>query len=344
LKDSHKNKKQVKVKITGANRGGLVANLGQLSGFLPVSQLSPEKYPRVSGGDKGKILEKLKSFIGQEVEVMVASLSEEGREDKIIFSEKDVWSEKRKSVMDEYKIGSTVEGTISAIADFGVFINFGDNIEGLIHISELAWQRIDNPADLFKVGDKINAEIIDINGPKIFLSAKKLLKDPWENAAKKYKIGQIVNGVIIKINPFGLFVKLDDDIHGLAHISQLNLASGQKIYDLFQINDEKEFIIASVEPKAHRLGLEAKGKKTDDKKLEKGVDKDEKNDSKKEEEDDDKKPAKEKDDGLKNKKTKKPSYTKASEDKQESKDDKGGEKKEVDGKKDKSDAEKNKEK
>lgn len=262
LKESHKDKKPIKVKITGANRGGLVANLGQISGFLPVSQLSSEKYPRVSGGDKGKILEKLKSFVGQEVEVLVASLSEEGREDKIIFSEKDVWSEKRKSLMDQYKIGTEVKGTISAIADFGVFINFGDNLEGLVHISELAWQRIDNPADLFKIGDKINAEIININGSKIFLSVKKLLRDPWEDAAKKYKIGQTVKGAIIKVNPFGLFVKLDDDIHGLAHISQLGLGQDKKIHDIFKIGDKKEFIVVSVEPKEHRLGLEVKKEET----------------------------------------------------------------------------------
>ena len=296
LREAHKDKTSIKVKITGANRGGLVANLGQISGFLPVSQLSPEKYPRVSGGDKGKILEKLKSFVGQEMEVMVVSLSEEGREDKIIFSEKDVWSEKRKSVMEEYKIGTAVEGTISAIADFGVFINFGDGLEGLVHISELAWQRIDNPANLFKVGDKIKAEIIDINGSKIFLSAKKLLKDPWENAAKKYKIGQIAKGVIIKINPFGLFVKLDAEIHGLAHISQLRLAPGQKINDVFKVNDKKEFTVVSVEPKEHRLGLEAKSEKAEDKKAE----------SKKTEK-------------QENNKTEKSSPVKASDDKQKSK-------------------------
>ncbi len=347
LRDSYKNKKPIKVKITGANRGGLVASLGQISGFLPVSQLSPEKYPRVSGGDKGKILEKLKSFVGQEVEVVVANLSEEGREDKIIFSEKDVWSEKRKSMLDQYKIGSTVEGTISAIADFGVFINFGDNLEGLIHISELAWQRIDNPADLFKVGDKIRAEIIDINGPKIFLSAKRLIRDPWEDVAKKYKIGQTVQGVIIKVNPFGLFVKLDDDIHGLAHISQLGLAPGQKINDVFKVDDKKEFIVVSVEPKEHRLGLEIKGAKAEGEKQDKDAGKNEENGGKASK--DAKGAVREKeDDGQKDKKEEKPSSAKASEGKQESKDDNGGDKsgenKEADGKKDKDDTGKNKEK
>lgn len=255
LKDAFENKKVIKVRVTGANRGGLMVVFGQINGFLPVSQLSPEHYPRVKGGDKTRILEKLKSFVGKELEVKVMNLDEAEREEKIIFSEKDVWNEKQKDVISKYKIGSKVEGIITAITDFGVFISFGESLEGLIHISELAWQRIDDPADLLKVGDKINAEIISISGSKIFLSAKRLLKDPWEDVAERYAVGQTVKGKILKVNPFGLFVKLDDDIHGLAHISQLNLAPGQKISDLYKPEEEREFTVVSLEPKEHRLGL-----------------------------------------------------------------------------------------
>lgn len=256
LKESFEEKKPVKVKIIGANRGGLMVTFGQIAGFMPVSQLSPEKYPRISGGDRSKILEKLKSYVGEEVSAMVANFSEDRAEEKIIFSEKDAWSEQRKDVLDLYKVGTAVEGKITAVADFGVFVSFGDKLEGLIHISELAWQRIDNPADLYNVGDKIKAEVIDVKGSKIFLSAKKLLSDPWEGAAKKYKSGQTVKGKILKVNPFGLFVKLDDEIHGLAHVSQIGLAPDQKIYDIFKVGDSKDFVVTSVEPKEHRLGLE----------------------------------------------------------------------------------------
>jgi len=243
----------VKVKIIDANKGGLLARYCQIQGFLPVSQLAPENYPRVSGGDKGKILEKLKSFVGQEFEVTVMTLGE--KEEKIIFSEKDVWSEKQKSTIAKYKVGTVVEGVITAVTDFGVFISFAENMEGLIHISELAWQRIDSPADLFKVGDNIKAEVISVEGSKIFLSAKKLMKDPWEKASAKYKIGQVVEGVILKVNPFGLFVKLDEDIHGLAHASQLSLGANQKINEIFKSGDKANFEIMSLEPKEHRLGL-----------------------------------------------------------------------------------------
>lgn len=256
LKESFQDKTQLKVKIIGANRGGLIATFGQISGFIPVSQLAPDNYPRVSGGDKGKILEKLKSLVGMDMEVRVVGLDEDQREEKIIFSEKDVWNEKQKDIISKYKVGSLIEGVITAVTDFGVFISFGENLEGLIHISELAWQRIDNPADLYKVREKINAEIISIDGAKIFLSAKKLIKDPWDNVGEKFKSGQKVKGKILKVNPFGLFVKLDDQIHGLAHISQLNLAPGQKINELYKDNEERDFTIVTIEPKEHRLGLE----------------------------------------------------------------------------------------
>lgn len=253
LRKSFKDKATVEVKVIDANKGGLLARYCQIQGFLPVSQLAPENYPRVSGGDKSKILEKLKSFVGQEFEVTVMTLDE--KEDKIIFSEKDVWSEKQKNTIAKYKVGTVVEGVITAVTDFGVFISFGENMEGLIHISELAWQRIDSPADLFRVGDKIKAEVISVEGAKIFLSAKKLMKDPWEEASIKYKVGQIVPGVILKINPFGLFVKLDKDIHGLAHASQLGLAPNQKINELFKTGETANFEVMSLEPKEHRLGL-----------------------------------------------------------------------------------------
>ncbi|MFH0951381.1 MAG: S1 RNA-binding domain-containing protein [bacterium] len=253
LLTAFKNKESIKVKVKEANRGGLLVSYMQVSAFLPVSQLSPENYPRVSGGDKNKILEKLKSIIGTELEVKIITLEKE--EEKLVVSEKEAWQEKQSDVIAQYTVGTLVKGTITAITNFGVFINFGENLEGLIHISELAWQRIDDPADLYKVSDIIEAEIINIDGSKIFLSAKKLKVDPWKDVAAKYQIGQIHKGTVLKINPFGLFVELDKDIHGLAHISQLDLAPGQKIDQAYQIEKEYDFTIMSVVPEEHRLGL-----------------------------------------------------------------------------------------
>ncbi|PIT95319.1 30S ribosomal protein S1 [Candidatus Falkowbacteria bacterium CG10_big_fil_rev_8_21_14_0_10_39_9] len=253
LRDAFKTKTTVFVKVADANKGGLLCSYRQISGFLPVSQLAPENYPRISGGDKSKILEKLKSFMGQEFEVNVITLNED--EGKIIFSEKDVWNKKQKPILEKYKVNMVVEGKITAVTNFGVFVSFDDNIEGLIHISELAWQRIDSPSTLYKVGDKIKAEIVNIDGNKIFLSAKKIMKDPWLEAVNKYTVGQGVKGSVLKVNPFGLFVKLDDDIHGLAHITQLGLSKTDKINDLFKLSEEREFEILSISPSDHRLAL-----------------------------------------------------------------------------------------
>lgn len=253
LADAYKAKAVIKVRIIDANKGGLLARYYQINGFLPVSQLAPENYPRVNGGDKSKILEKLKSFVGQDFDVNIITLNPD--DNKIIFSEKDVWNKKQQHVLEKYKVGMLVEGKVTAVTNFGVFISFDENMEGLIHISELAWQRIDSPSSLYKVGDKIKAEIVNIDGNKIFLSAKKIMKDPWVEASAKYKVGQAVKGTVLKVNPFGLFVKLDDDIHGLAHITQLGLGKQDKINEIFKANEEKEFEILSLSPEEHRLAL-----------------------------------------------------------------------------------------
>lgn len=253
LVDAFENRKILKVKVNDVNKGGLLVSFAQIQGFLPVSQLAPENYPRVNGGDKGKILDKLRSFIGTDFEIKVMTLDE--KEEKLVVSEKEAWQEKQKDIISKYKVGSIVDGSITALTDFGVFVSFGENLEGLIHISELAWQRIEDPSDLFKVGDKVKAEIISIEGSKIFLSAKKLLTDPWHDVETKYKVGQTVIGTILKVNPFGLFVELDKDIHGLSHISQLGLTPGQKINEVYKVGDKKEFNVVSIEPKDHRLGL-----------------------------------------------------------------------------------------
>lgn len=300
LEQALKDKEVVQVKVIDANKGGLLVKFYQIPGFLPVSQLSPENYPRVSGGDKQKILEKLKSFVGQEIDVNIINLGEES--DKIIFSEKDVWNKKQKHIIDKYKVGMIVDGKISAVTNFGVFISFGEGMEGLIHISELAWQRIDSPEKNYKVGDTIKAEIVNLDNNKIFLSAKRIVEDPWKKAVKKYKDGDVVKGQILKINPFGLFIKLDEEIHGLAHITQLGINPKEKISELFQIGQEFDFEILSISPNDHRLGLkllkDGKKSKKDVKKEETGVEekeKNEKNEEKKKEKKEDKKKDKKED-------------------------------------------------
>jgi len=257
----------VPAKIIDANKGGLLISINHIPGFLPVSQLTPEHYPRIQGGDKTKILEKLRTYIGQTFDTKIINVDE--RNEKLIVSEKAAWEETQKDLLNQYKVGDIIEGKITAVTDFGAFVEFGDNLEGLVHISELAWQRIDDPKELFSVGQKINAEIINIDGSKIFLSIKKLQKDPWKDIDKKYKVGQNVKGKVLKSNPFGLFVELDENIHGLAHISELSKKQISDPGEIAKAGDKMEFTIISIEPKEHRLGLSLKDENKPESKTEK---------------------------------------------------------------------------
>jgi small subunit ribosomal protein S1 len=245
----------IPVKVLEASKGGLIVKAFHVTAFLPVSQLSPENYPRVAGGDKSKILEKLKSFVGTTMDVRVIDANE--KEEKVIVSEKAIWEERQKNVISKYRIGDLITGEVSALADFGAFVKF-DILEGLVHISEIAWQRIDHPRDLLKVGEEVKAEIIGIEGSKIFLSMKKLVEDPWSNVGERYKVGQKVKGTILKSNPFGFFVELDENIHGLAHISELSSKPVKDLSEIAKPGEEVEFMIVSVEPDQHRLGLSLK--------------------------------------------------------------------------------------
>ena len=249
----------IPVKITDANKGGLMVKIGHIAGFLPVSQLVPEHYPRVEGGDKNKILEFLRKFINQALQVKVIGVDE--KEEKLIVSEKAAWSEAQEKAVSKYKAGDHVKGKITAVTDFGAFVEFDNKMEGLVHISEIAWQRIDDPRDFVKVGDMVEAEIIKIEGTKIFLSMKKLQADPWKDVEKKYKAGDIVSGKVLKANPFGLFVELDTDIHGLAHISELSNKPITDVSEIVKPGETLKFKIISIEPAEHRLGLSLKALK-----------------------------------------------------------------------------------
>ena len=187
------------------------------------------------------------------------------QEEKLIVSEKAVWEDKQKNVIAQYAVGNMIEGEVTALADFGAFVKFSTNaasgteaLEGLVHISEIAWQRIDHPRDLLKIGQKVKAEIIGIEGSKIFLSMKKLIQDPWQDVAKRYVTGDIVEGTVLKVNPFGFFVELDPEIHGLAHVSELSEKPVADVNTLGKAGDRMKFKIVSIEPAEHRLGLSLK--------------------------------------------------------------------------------------
>jgi len=220
---------------------------------LPVSQLSSEHYPRVEEGDKNKILEILKSYVGKIFDVQI--ITADANDEKLIVSEKAVGEEALRGKIGQLQLGQVVEGEVSGIVDFGIFLKFGAGLEGLVHISELAWTRIDHPKDLYKVGQKVEAQVISIDRDRISLSIKRLQTDPWVESIKKYQVGQIVTGKVTKVMAFGAFVELDPEIYGLVHSVELSNEEVKDPSEIVKIGDTKEFKIISIEPQEHRLGL-----------------------------------------------------------------------------------------
>lgn len=255
LLEKMQSKEVISTKILEANKGGLMVEINNVVGFLPVSQLSTEHYPRVEDGDKNKILSVLNQFIGQNFNVQIITADQQ--EEKLIVSEKAVFEKDLQERISKLKIGDTIVGTVSGIVDFGVFVKFGE-LEGLVHISELAWQRIEHPKDIVKVGQEVKAVVIGLDKGRISLSMKQLEKDPWQDQVKKYQIGQTVKGKVVKVMPFGVFVELDEQIQGLAHLMELSHDEVKNPEDILKVGDEKEFKIISIEPQEHRLGLSIK--------------------------------------------------------------------------------------
>lgn len=303
LRAKKENEETISVKMLDANKGGLMVEVNGVTGFLPVSQLSSKNYPRVEDGDKNKILELLKRLINKELPARIIDINQE--DEKLIVSEKAAHSDREREAITGLHVGDTISGDVSGVVDFGAFVKFtpvgGDaededtKLEGLIHISELAWQLIDNPREVIKVGDKTEAKIIGIDDTRISLSIKALKEDPWTKITQKYSVGEVYKGTVDKINHFGAFVYLDSHIHGLSHISEFQeMYPGKKLEDKIVAKEEYMWKVLSIEPKEHRMGLVL----MDEKKLKEDKKKDEPKEvenieSKKEEAKDDKK-AKEK--------------------------------------------------
>ncbi len=256
-----RNKDALQTKIMDANKGGLMIEVNGISGFLPVSQLASEHYPRVEDGDKNKILDLLKKLIGESLTVRILDANRD--DEKLIVSEKAAQSEKEKELINRLRVGDTITGEVSGVVDFGAFVKFdipgsekGEKLEGLVHISELAWQLIDDPREIVKTGDTVSAKIIGLDDARISLSMKALKEDPWEHVHERYTTGAKVKGTVDKLNHFGAFVYLDKDIHGLAHVSEFSdIYPNRKMEEIFEVGKEYDWTILSIEPKSHRLGL-----------------------------------------------------------------------------------------
>lgn len=245
----------ITVRPTEANKGWLLVDIDGLKGFIPVSQLTPLHYPRVEGADPSKILEHLEGLVGEEFKVRVINVDEAGK--KIIFSEKAAISENREKALGSLKVGDVVEGTVSGILTYGLFITF-DGLEGLVHVSEIDWGHVNNPSKFAKVGQKIKVKVIGLDNDKISLSIKRLQENPWDVLARKYKVGDTVKASISRISQFWAFMELDGGIQGLIHLSEISHGVVKDIRDFVKVGEEVEAKIINFEPTEKRIGLSLK--------------------------------------------------------------------------------------
>lgn len=263
IKQKFDSQEAITVRIKQANKGGLIAEYGSMEGFLPASQLASNHYPKV-GENKEQILSKLNELISQNLKVKIINYEE--NPPKLIFSEKAAGDGALEEKMKTLQVGQQFEGRITGIVDFGIFVDIG-NVEGLVHISEISWDKVSNLREMFKVGQLVKVQIISIENNKVSFSIKRLSKDPWLDAIKDLEVGQNVSGKVIKITPFGLFIELANNLKGLIHISELatliNESKTSKIEDLLPLNSIQQFYIASIDINNHKINLTLTSPKTD---------------------------------------------------------------------------------
>ena len=245
----------VEVSPYSANRGGLLVELEGIRGFMPVSQLSAEHYPRVSDADKDEILTKLNSLVAKTLRVRILDVSR--KDNKLIFSEKEAVRDDMQSRLASLKVGDVVEGVVTGVIDFGAFVNV-DGIEGLVHISEISWERVEDPRKYVKVGDSVKAKIIAIDKDRLSLSIKQMVEDPWLSEVKQFKKGDIVEGKIARITPFGAFVQLSASVEALVHVSEMSDDDSIDPEKLFKLNEKKQFKVLEIDTDNRKIALSLK--------------------------------------------------------------------------------------
>lgn len=241
--------------VKEANKGGLMLDWQGVSGFLPASQLNAEHYPRVESGDAQAIVGQLNKLVGQKLSVNILSVNP--KEGKLIFSEKgERASSREKRVPSKYSVGDVLECEVTGIVDFGIFLKLEEGVEGLVHISEIAWSLVENPRTLYKIGDTVKAKIIEIKNGKISFSVKTLTENPWKTISSKYSVGDKVNGVVIKHNKHGALVSIEQGVAGLVHISEFE--SEKELKAELALGSSYDFEITTFEPKDQKLTLSFK--------------------------------------------------------------------------------------
>ncbi len=258
----------IKVKVIEANTGGVIVEINEgLRGFVPSSQLRNNRIyttETYSGKvDAVKALQtKLAEMIGEELEVVVMEINKD--KNKVILSEKRAFNDgvdvkEMEATLLSLKVGDALEGEVTGIAPFGLFVN-AKGLEGLVHLSEISWDKVSNPADFYKVGEKVQVQVLGLqdNGKRVAYSIKRLVPDPWKNIVKKYKVNQIVDGVVKSVADYGVFVKIEEGLNGLIHISELSNKLVKHPSQIVAAGDAIKVMIISISNDDRHLGLSLK--------------------------------------------------------------------------------------
>ena len=240
----------VEARVTAANKGGLECEVAGLRGFMPASLVSTWR------------VENLEELVGQTLESLVTEIVPAAR--RLVLSRRAVIekqaAEAKVKMLETLEPGDELEGIVRSVRDFGAFVDIGNGVEGLVHVSELSWERVANPADVLQQGQKVRVIVkkIDPQTGKIGLSARDLIESPWKRAADKYHVGATVRGTVSRIAQFGAFVKLEPGVEGLVHISELATRRIRSVADVVKEGEQVECRVLAIDPHEQKLALSIK--------------------------------------------------------------------------------------
>ncbi len=255
--EQYRNNELLKAKVIDYNKGGLIVDVAGIRGFVPISQILNLKREEVAlGGENQETAAKLAAMKDKELQLKIIEINR--ARNRLILSERlavQEWRQRRREeLLDELKPGEVRKGIVSNLANFGAFIDLG-GADGLVHISQLAWSRVNHPSEVLKVGQEVEVQVLSVDKEKkkIALSIKRAEVDPWTTVEQRYKVGQLVTGTITKIAPFGAFARIEDGIEGLIHLSEL--PPGTDIKSALHEGLQLQLRVLRIDAERRRLGL-----------------------------------------------------------------------------------------
>jgi small subunit ribosomal protein S1 len=240
----------VEARVTAANKGGLECEVAGLRGFMPASLVSTWR------------IENLEEMVGQTLESLVTEIVPAAR--RLVLSRRAVIekqaAEAKVKLLETLEPGTELDGIVRSVRDFGAFVDIGSGVEGLVHVSELSWERVANAGDILQPGQKVRVVVkkVDRQTGKIGLSARDLVESPWKRAAEKYHVGATVRGTVSRIAQFGAFVRLEPGVEGLVHISELATRRIRAVADVVKEGEPVECRVLSIDPEGQKLALSIK--------------------------------------------------------------------------------------